>query len=154
MLKTWGLMEIPTIGFMDGHHALVHMRLERDFVHGWAREGRSIDGCGFQIFRWMKDFDVRKGSSLAPQWIFLLGLPLHMYHSDVLQILATQFGRHLGSDNAMLNCMRASGACICVEVDLQEEPVKGFSISISNDEIFWQEARYEKHGYYCRNCFG
>ncbi|KAL5975299.1 hypothetical protein ACLOJK_031978 [Asimina triloba] len=37
-------------------------------------------------------------------------------------IIATRFGRYLGTDNATLNRTRASGARICVEVDLTMEP--------------------------------
>ncbi|KAL5982265.1 hypothetical protein ACLOJK_016336 [Asimina triloba] len=39
-----------------------------------------------------------------------------------------RFGRYLGTDNATLNRTRASGARICVEVDLTLEPVKSFPI--------------------------
>lgn len=67
MIKTWGLHEIPTISFMNEHHVLIMMQFEQDIVHGWAREGRSILGCGFRLFRWTKDFDLRKESSLVQQ---------------------------------------------------------------------------------------
>lgn len=136
VIKTWGLQDISMINVMADRHVLVHMKTERDFVHGWAREGRSINGCVFCIFWWTKDFDVNKESSLAPQWIFL-GLSLHMYHTDCLQILATKFGRLLGIDNATINRTRASGAWICVEVDLNEELVQDFPIIISNSMKIW-----------------
>lgn len=71
----------------------------------------------------MKEFDLRKESMLASQWIFVLGLPLHMYHIDCLQILATRFGRYLGSDNATLNKTRASRARLSVEVELTAKPI-------------------------------
>lgn len=44
VVKTWGLQEISTISFMDDYHVLIHMKSERDFVHGWAHEGRKNNG--------------------------------------------------------------------------------------------------------------
>ncbi|XP_035544614.1 uncharacterized protein LOC118348003 [Juglans regia] len=98
------------------------------------------------------DFDLRKESTLAPQWIFLPGLPLHMYRADFLQILATRFGRFLGIDNATLHRTRASGARMCVEIDLKDEPVQRFPIVMANKKV-WQEVRYERPGFYCTKCW-
>ncbi|KAK1578171.1 hypothetical protein Q3G72_028139 [Acer saccharum] len=152
VVKTWGLMETPTISFMDDYHVLIQMKNERDFVHGWTREGRTMEGISFRLFKWTKEFDLHRESPLAPQWIFLPGLPMHLYRRDCLQIFATRFGRYLGTDNATLNRTRATGARIYVEVDLTMEPVKGFPILVSQTKCIWQEARYEKPGFYCMKC--
>ncbi|KAF5481437.1 hypothetical protein F2P56_002087 [Juglans regia] len=151
IIKSWGLLEIPTVSLMDDYHVLVKMQTERDYLHGWAREGQLIARSVFRLFRWTKDFDLRKESKLAPQWIFLPGLPLHMYRADFLQILATRFGRFLGIDNATLHRTRASGARMCVEIDLTDEPVQSFPIVMANKKI-WQEVRYERPGFYCTKC--
>lgn len=47
IIKSWGLIDIPTVSVMDDHHILVQMKSERDFVHGWTHEGRLIAGCVF-----------------------------------------------------------------------------------------------------------
>lgn len=47
VVKKWGLVEIQTISFMDDYHVLIQMKNERDFVHGWVREGRVMDGNTF-----------------------------------------------------------------------------------------------------------
>lgn len=44
-----------------------------------------------------------------------------MYRLDCLQILATWFGKFLGTDNATLYQTRSTGARICVEVDLLDK---------------------------------
>ena len=67
--------------------------------------------------------------------------------------MATHFGRYLGTDNAMLNCTRASGARICVKVDLTLDLMKGFPIVLSPTQCIWQEAKYEKMGFYYSKCF-
>ncbi|TXG59223.1 hypothetical protein EZV62_013796 [Acer yangbiense] len=152
VVKTWGLTEIPTISFMDDYHVLIHMKNERDFVHGWTREGRIMEGNSFRLFKWTKEFDVKKESTLAPQWIFLPGLPMHLYRMDFLQILVSHFGRYLGTDNATINRTRALGARICVEVDLTMEPVKGFPFVLSPKQCIWQEVKYEKMGFFCSKC--
>ncbi|KAK1577801.1 hypothetical protein Q3G72_024969 [Acer saccharum] len=103
VVKTWGLTEIPMISFMDDYHVLIHMKNERDFVHGWTRE-------------------------------------------------ASRFDRYLGTDNATINRTRASGARICVEVDLTMEPVKGFPLVLSPKQCIWQEVKYEKMGFFGSKC--
>ncbi|KAG7970202.1 hypothetical protein I3843_07G070600 [Carya illinoinensis] len=113
IIKLWGLLEIST------------MQAKRDFVHGWAREGRLIAGSIFRLFRWTKDFDLRKEST---------------------------FVRFLGIDNATLHRTRASGARLCIEIDLTEEPMQHFPIVVVNRK-FWQEARYERPGFYCKKCY-
>lgn len=77
---------------------------------------------------------------------------MRLYRMDFLQILATHFGRYLGTDNATINRARAMGARICVEVDLSTEPVKGFSIVLSPKQCIWQEAKYEKLEFFCSKC--
>lgn len=66
--------------------------------------------CNFRIFRWTKDFSLVDEPSMAAQWIFLVGLPMHLYCRDCFQILATRFGRYLGTDNATLNKTRTTSA--------------------------------------------
>ncbi|KAK2662069.1 hypothetical protein Ddye_000643 [Dipteronia dyeriana] len=105
-----------------------------------------MEGTSFRLFKWTKDFDLHKESTLAPQWIFLPGLPKHLYPCDCLPIFATRFGRYHGTNDVTLNRSRATGARFCVEVDLTVEPVKGFSIVVSPTICIWQEARYEKQG--------
>lgn len=51
---------------------------------GHMKEGRIMEGNAFRLFKWTKDFDVKKESPLAPQWIFLPGLPMHLYRTDFL----------------------------------------------------------------------
>lgn len=64
---------------MNDFHVLIQMKNERDFVHGWACEGRTMEGSVFRLFKWTKDFDFAKESPLAPQWIYLPGLLMHLY---------------------------------------------------------------------------
>ncbi|KAL6012688.1 hypothetical protein ACLOJK_003177 [Asimina triloba] len=87
VVKKWGLIEIPIISFMDDFHVLIQMKNERDFMHGWAREGRVM----------------------------------------------------VGTDNATLTRSRATGARICVEIDLTAEAVKGFPIVVSPTKCIWKE---------------
>ncbi|KAI9169549.1 hypothetical protein LWI28_013929 [Acer negundo] len=118
IIKTWGFSKVPMISFMVNHHVLLHLANEKHYIHAWAREGRVVAGCQFQIFNWSANFDVNKEPSIVPQWIFLPDLPLHLYRLNCLQSFATGFGRFLGTDNATLYCTRATWARMCVEVDL------------------------------------
>lgn len=97
--------------------------------------------------------DVNSVCFIGPQWIYLPGLPLHLYRMDCIQILATRFGRFLGTDNATLYRTKAIGARICVEVDLKEDPVKSFPSVVGQQNHVWQEVVYENRDFYCRKCF-
>ncbi|KAI9195370.1 hypothetical protein LWI28_014229 [Acer negundo] len=134
IIKTWGFSEVSMISFMDNHHVLLHLANKKNYVHVWAREGKVVAGCQFQLFNWSANFDVNKEPSIVPQWIFLPDLRLHLYRQDCLQSFAARFGRFFGTDNAMLYCMRATGARMCVEVDLQEEVVEGFSLVVGQNQ--------------------
>ncbi|CAI9784432.1 unnamed protein product [Fraxinus pennsylvanica] len=67
VVKTWGLKEVPTISFMDEFHVLIQLNNETDFLHVWAREGRSLMGAKFSIFKWTPDFDMKSEPSIATQ---------------------------------------------------------------------------------------
>lgn len=58
----------------------------------------------------------------------------------------------MGADNATLNRTKTTSAQICLEVDLKEELVQRFSIMLSVTRNICQEAKYEKHGFYCTKC--
>lgn len=103
-----------------------------------------MGGCTFQLFIWTVDFDVKKEPSIASQWIFLLGLPLLLYRLDCLQTLASRFKKFLGMDNGTLYKTNATGARICVEVDLQEELVRGFPLMVGQKHHIQQDVVYEK----------
>lgn len=70
---------------------------------------------------------------------FLPGFLLHLYRLNCLQILASQFGRFIGTGNATLNRTRAIGVRLCVKVDIQDEPIGGFPFIISLKNQLWQE---------------
>lgn len=88
------------------------MQNEEDFQHAWTRKGRLVVGASFRLFKWTLDFDFHRESLLAPEWIFLPGLPLHLYQPVCLRILIVRFGLYLGKDHATLYHARASGARI------------------------------------------
>lgn len=153
IIIAWGFTEVPMVSFMVDYHVLLHLANEKDYVHDWAREGRVVFGCQFRLFSWTVDFDVKKEPSIVPQWIFLPRLPMHLYRLDCLQSFATRFGKFLGKDNATLYHTRATGARICVEVDLQDVMVDGFPIVVGQKHQIWQEVVYEKRGFYYTKCF-
>lgn len=41
---------------------------------------------------------------------------------------------------------------MCVEVDLQKDPIKGFPLVVGQKQS-WQKAVYEKRSFYCNKCF-
>lgn len=72
---------------------------------------------------------------------------------DVLHILATRFDKFLGNNNATLYQTRATGAQICVDMDLLKDRVEGFPLKIGNRLDIWQEVVYEKLILCCNHGF-
>lgn len=52
IIQTWGFMEASMVSFMDDFHMLLHLANEKDYLHAWAREGRVVVACQFQLFNW------------------------------------------------------------------------------------------------------
>ncbi|XP_035546552.1 uncharacterized protein LOC118348611 [Juglans regia] len=152
IIKTWGFSEVPMISFMNDFHVLLHLANEKDYLHAWAREGRVVAGVPFRLFNWSMGFDLEREPSIEEQWIFLPGLPLHLYRLDCLQSFATRFGNFLGTDNATVYRTRATGARLCVAVDLRDKQIKGFPVMFGSHQI-WQLVVYEKLGFYCNKCY-
>ncbi|CAI9769525.1 unnamed protein product [Fraxinus pennsylvanica] len=139
VIKSWGLTDIPFISIMDVVHVLIQLNNEANFFHVWAREERSVTWANFRMFKWSPDFDLKNERSIATQWIFLPGLPMHLYRPDYLWMFATLFGRYMGTDHATLHRTRATGARMCVELDLLDERVKEFPITVSSTKTICYE---------------
>lgn len=58
--KCCSFLEVLMIRLMDRHSVLLHLILERDYIHAWAWEGCVVVGCAFRLFNWLIDFDVQK----------------------------------------------------------------------------------------------
>lgn len=57
-----------------------------------------------------------------------------------------------GAGHATLNRTRATGARMCVELDLLDEMIEELSVMISTTKNIWEEVGYEKMDYYCKKC--
>lgn len=132
VVKMWGLQEIPTFSFMDAHHVFLNLHSERDFVHALAREGRVvIDGCMFRIFRWIKDFDLKKNLLRHLNGSFCQG-----FRCICIGLIACKYWLRGLADfwvRTMQPLIRL-----------------GHWVLDFGAKTIWQEVQYDKQGFYCK----
>ncbi|VFQ64978.1 unnamed protein product [Cuscuta campestris] len=103
------------------------------------------------VCRWTCDFDPSIDSPLAPVWIGLEGLPLHLFEPNALFSIANLVGLPLQMDSATVNLTRPSVARVCVELDLTKDMPKAVWIHLGQLS-FLQPITYEDLPEYCISC--
>ncbi|VFQ87014.1 unnamed protein product [Cuscuta campestris] len=104
-----------------------------------------------KVLRWAPDYDAETESPLIPVWIGLEGLPIHLFDSSALYLIANLIGRPLRTDTATKNLSRPSVARLCVELDLSKEIPKAIWIHLVKLSFF-QPIYYEDLPDFCSCC--
>ena len=73
------LRDHVSVGLMDYHHMLIKCLAEVDFNRLWTRGIWQLGRFPMRVFRWTREFHVRKESSLAPVWVTLPALLVHFF---------------------------------------------------------------------------
>ncbi|VFQ96759.1 unnamed protein product [Cuscuta campestris] len=83
-----------------------------------------------RVFRWTADFDPSVESPLVPVWVWLEGLPIHLFDKPTPFSIAKLLGSPLQTDAATVNLSRRNVARVCVEVNLSKELPKAIWIHL------------------------
>ncbi|KAI3454755.1 hypothetical protein Pfo_011418 [Paulownia fortunei] len=101
---------------------------------------------------WLKQtLFIEEESPIAPVWIRLLGLPIHLFDKRVLFNIARLIGKPLRIDEAILDYSRPSFARVCIGLNLMDEMVDHVWIG-SQKRAFMQWVLYENPPKYCTHC--
>lgn len=113
----------------------------------WTVEGRIL-----QISEWRESFQPAfEKLSSAAVWIQLHHVPMELWNGDVLETIASHFGKVLKIDEHTLKLTRSKFARICVEIDLDLPLQKGTWVNYGDNSVFII-ALYEKLPVFCYNC--
>ncbi|XP_039120330.1 uncharacterized protein LOC120256715 [Dioscorea cayenensis subsp. rotundata] len=112
----------------------------------------TVDGRILQLFEWRESFQPAfEKLSTAAIWIQLHHVPIELWKGEILDVIASHFGRVLKIDEHTLQLSRSKFARICVEIDLDLPLQKGTWVKYGENSVFII-ALYEKLPVFCFSC--
>ncbi|CAI9115308.1 OLC1v1016174C1 [Oldenlandia corymbosa var. corymbosa] len=104
-----------------------------------------------RILKWRPGFKYEEDPPIVPIWVSLFGLPIEILNLEVIFSMATAIRKPLKVDAPMVNMMKPSVACFCVEVDITKDFPKSVKVGKKgkkHDQIFTDEHIPD----YCSKC--
>ncbi|KAK4384597.1 hypothetical protein Sango_3045000 [Sesamum angolense] len=108
-----GLKGNVTVWRLNFKHVLIRLSNEEDFSRIWLRSEWTFDSFHMRVFKWTPNFDPQIESPIAPVWIRLPALPVHLFEKNALFTLATKIGKPLRMDEPTADLSRPV-ARVCV----------------------------------------
>ncbi|KAL0287132.1 UNVERIFIED_CONTAM: hypothetical protein Sradi_7130600 [Sesamum radiatum] len=146
-----GLKGTVNVGRLNFKHVLIRLNNEEDFSRLWLRGEWTFDNFHMRVFKWSPDFDPHTESPIAPVWIKLPGLPVHLFEKNALFTFAAKIGKPLRMDEPTADLSRPDLARVCVEIDLTAPKVQAVHLQI-NGKTYRQQVMYENCPPYCTFC--
>ncbi|CAH9083554.1 unnamed protein product [Cuscuta europaea] len=104
------------------------------------------------VTRWTLSFSVERDSPLAPVWISLDGLSVHLHDLRALKSIGKLLGNPKRIDTPTANFSIPSTTRICVEMDISLDlPPKVWIGDAATG--FFQNIGYENIPLFCKKCF-
>ncbi|CAH9075821.1 unnamed protein product [Cuscuta europaea] len=105
-----------------------------------------------KVTRWTPKFNPDIESPLAPVWVVLEGLPIHLHNLKALYYIGILLDRPLSIDAHIANFSRPSLARLCIELNVSNPLPQKIWIENGN-QGFFQHVKYENLPRYCSKCF-
>ncbi|KAL0297837.1 UNVERIFIED_CONTAM: hypothetical protein Scaly_3081700 [Sesamum calycinum] len=86
--------------------ARLKFALVEDFSRIWLRGEWIFDSFHMRVFKWTPDFNPQIESPIAPVWIRLPALPVHLFEKNALFTIATKIGKPLRMDEPTADLSR------------------------------------------------
>ncbi|KAK4384294.1 hypothetical protein Sango_3075000 [Sesamum angolense] len=140
-----------SVGRLNFKHVLIRLSNEEDFSRICLREEWIFDSFQMRVFKWTPDFDPQIESPIAPVWIRLRALPVHLFEKNALFTLATKIGKPLRMDEPTADLSRPDLARVCIEIDVTSPKVQAVHLQIEG-KTYRQQVIYENCPPYCTSC--
>ncbi|KAK6145440.1 hypothetical protein DH2020_022260 [Rehmannia glutinosa] len=137
--------------FANPSHIIIKLQIEEDFNKLWMGTLWSLGDCPMRVFKWTPSFNPRMEAPLAPVWIRLPGLPIHLFDHNALFSIGLIIGKPLQVDSLTAARSRLSMARVCVELDLLKERIDEIILEF-DDATHAQKIIYERIPDYCTHC--
>ncbi|PIN12325.1 hypothetical protein CDL12_15065 [Handroanthus impetiginosus] len=139
------------VQLLNQRHVLIFLAKPDDFTMLWLKREIFIENLPMRMFKWSPAFDVKHEPSVAPVWVKLSGLPLHLFDKHALFTIGKLIGDPLKIDEATKTLSRVSFARICVEADLKQAPPTEICILNAGD-LLTIPVVYEWLPQFCAHC--
>ncbi|XP_027156068.1 uncharacterized protein LOC113766259 [Coffea eugenioides] len=149
--STLNLKDQVSVGLLDYRHVLLKCSAEQDFNLGCGMW--QLGKYPMRVFRWTRDFHVKKESALAPVWASLPALPIHYFDKHSLFSILAPVRKPLFLDSATAAGTRPSVARVCVEVDLLKPICSRVWVAVEGELGFWQNIVLDDTPKYCSACW-
>ncbi|KAL0291046.1 UNVERIFIED_CONTAM: hypothetical protein Scaly_2651500 [Sesamum calycinum] len=146
-----GLKGNVSIGRLNFKHVLIRLSNEEDFSRIWLIGERTFDSFHMRVFKWTPNFDPQIESPIAPVWIRLPALPVHLFEKNALFTLATKIGKPLRMDEPTADLSGPDLARVCVEIDVTSPKFQVVHLQIEG-KTYRQQVIYENCRPYCTSC--
>ncbi|KAL2235590.1 UNVERIFIED_CONTAM: hypothetical protein Sindi_1291200 [Sesamum indicum] len=146
-----GLKGNVTVDRLNFKHVLIRLANEEDFARIWLRGEWTFDSFHMRVFKWTPNFDPKIELAIAPVWIRLPELPVHLFEKNALFTLASKIGKPLRMDEPTADLSRPDLARVCVELDLTAPKVHVVYLNIEG-KTYRQQILYENCPPYCSSC--
>jgi len=139
------------IQLLNQRHVLIFLNDADDFAKIWLRREVFIDCLPMRLFKWSPSFDVKHEPSVAPIWVRISGLPIHLFDKRALFTIGGLIGDPLKIDEATSNLSRINYARVCIEIDLKHQPPSEICV-MNAGELLTVPVVYERLPKYCSHC--
>lgn len=146
-----GLSRPFHLQFLPRGFLLIKLSYEEDYERLWSKGSMFIGPLGIRFSKWTPEFDFSAESSIAPVWIRLPELPLHLYNKKSLFSLGKILGNPVKVDDFTADASRGAFARICVEVDVLKPLLKQIWVGWGSHRKMI-DVEYEKVPSYCIDC--
>ncbi|KAL0329010.1 UNVERIFIED_CONTAM: hypothetical protein Sradi_4887700 [Sesamum radiatum] len=150
-MERLGLKGAFSVGVINFRHVLINCSNDEDYARLWMRQIWTFEGMPMRVLKWSPEFSITEESPIAPVWVNLPGLPIHLFDKTALFRIAILLGSPLKIDETTAKRNRPGRARICVEHDLTQKRI--MEIWIGKDSRgFAQKVIYENLPKYYLGC--
>ncbi|XP_075499935.1 uncharacterized protein LOC142538508 [Primulina tabacum] len=146
-----GLKRSFDLRFLPRGFLILSLHCEEDYAFFWTRGQMMVGPLGIHFSKWTPEFNLQEESPIAPVWVRLPGLPIHLFNKKSLFALAKILGNPVKMDDFTADSSRSTFARICVELNVLEPPVKQIWVGWG-DHTQEIDVVYEKIPGYCLDC--
>ncbi|PIN08004.1 hypothetical protein CDL12_19422 [Handroanthus impetiginosus] len=139
------------IQLLNQRHVLIFLNNADDFAKLWLRREVFIDSLPMRLFKWSPSFNVKHEPSVAPLWVRISGLPIHLFDKCALFTIDGLIGEPFKIDEATCNLSRINYARVCIEIDLKHQPPSEIRV-MNAGELLSVLVVYERLPKYCSYC--
>ncbi|VFQ88375.1 unnamed protein product [Cuscuta campestris] len=136
---------------INPHEILFIFKQEEDYQRWFLRRRWVILGQSITICKWTPQHSASKDSPIAPIWVEILNLPIHLNDHKALFALASTLGRPIKLDAKTVIGVKPDTARFCVEMDASISKPPKVHVRLGGRDL-WLPCKYDNSPSYYISC--